>query len=433
MRLALVAALVVGCAAGAVRPAFAQADSAWWQHDSAARLAYRAGDFAAYRAQLLAQRREIGAAPRLDYGLAVAESRLGNDQRALEWLEVFADMGVWRDASHDADLAPVRALPGYQRVAMLLAANRTPIARGAVAFTLADADLIAEDIAYDSVGRRFFVSSVHRGTIVAADSTGHASPFVQPGAGGSGATWGMFALAVDPVRRLLWATTIARRAGAGWTAAYSGRSALLAYDLATGAVRSRVEPPPTPGGHALGDMTLGADGTVYVSNAAQGTVYVLTPGATALAALVPAGTFRSPQTPALSADGRRLFVADYSRGVAAIDLAARRVAWLAHPGNVAMTGIDGLYRVGAALIAVQNGTTPERVLRLLLDAPMTRILGADVLERGTPVLDDPTHGVMVGDAFYFIARSGWSRVRDDGSLRPAGPDNGPLIRRILLR
>ena len=109
------------------------------------------------------------------------------------------------------------------------------------------------------------------------------------------------------------------------------------------------------------------------------------------------------------------------------------MTWLAHPGNVAVGGIDGLYRVDATLHAVQNGTMPNRLLRLLLDGPMARILGADVLDRGTPVLDEPTHGVIVGDAFYFIARSGWSRVRPDGTLAQAGPDDGPVVRRILVR
>lgn len=424
-RRALLFALALG-----VAPALAgQGDSTWADHNRAAARAYTAGDFASFRAQLLALRREIGPSPTIDYNLAVAEARLGNEGRALEWLEIFAGMGVWEDASRDANLAPVRAEPGYARVARLLAANLQPVTRGAVAFTLPDADLIAEDIAYDSVRHRFLISSVRRRKIVAVDSAGHTSDFTRPGAD---STWGMFAVHVDPARRLLWATTAAVHAAQGYSAADSGRSALLAYDLATGALRARLEPPGARRGHLLGDMTIGTDGTVYVSDAVSGGVYTGGPDDRTLAVLLPPGTFTSPQTPALSADEKRLFVADYARGIAVVDLSTRRVSWLGHPGNVALVGTDGLYRVGNTLLAVQNGTTPNRVLRVLLDSAMTRVLDAEVLERGKPAVSDPTHGVMVGDTFYFIAQSGWGRAKDDGTLAPAGADDAPVVRRLTL-
>src|SRR6185312_4707533 len=401
MRAALVlAALALGASA-----APAQRDSTWRDHDRAAHKAYTTGDFATFRAQLLAMRREIGPLPAIDYDLAVAEARLGNGERALEWLQTFADMGLFQDAERDADLASVRSLPGYPRVMQRVTANLEPVTRGAVAFTLADADLVADD------------------------SAGRASDFTRAG---SDSTWGIFAVHVDAARQLLWATTAATPAAQGYARADSGRSALLAYDLATGVLRARLDPPDPRRAHVLGDITVGADGTVYVSDAASGAVYVATPGARALAVLVPPGTFTSPQTPALSADEKRLFVADYARGVAVIDLSSRGVSWLGHPGNVALAGTDGLYRVGNTLLAVQNGTTPNRVVRALLDTAMTRVLDAQVLERAKPAVSDPTHGVIVGDTFYFIARSGWDRVHEDGTIAPAGADDAPQIRRLTL-
>ncbi|MGH7646548.1 MAG: hypothetical protein ACREND_00410 [Gemmatimonadaceae bacterium] len=423
------ALLVLALGLGTPGAVAGQGDSTWMDHNHAAAKAYKAGDFSTFRAQLLTLRREIGPLPTIDYNLAVAEARLGNGDRALEWLEIYAGMGVWEDAARDSDLASLRSLGGYGRVAQLLAANLEPVTHGAIAFTLADADLVAEDIAYDSVRHRFLVSSVRRRKILAVDSAGHAADFTKSGAD---STWGMFAVRVDAPRQLLWATTAAVNAAQGYNPADSGRSALLAYDLATGAVRARLDAPDPAHAHVLGDMTIGADGTVYVSDAVSGAVYTAAPGAHALAVLVPPGTFSSPQTPALSADAKRLFVADYARGIAVVDLATRAVRWLAHPGNVTLVGTDGLYRVGNTLLAVQNGTTPNRVVRVLLDTAGTRALDAQVLERAKPAVSDTTHGVMVGDTFYFIARSGWDRVRDNGTLAPAGADDAPMVRRIAL-
>jgi len=81
---------------------------------------------------------------------------------------------------------------------------------------------------------------------------------------------------------------------------------------------------------------------------------------------------------------------------------------------------------------VQNGTTPNRVLRVLLDTAMTRVLDAEVLERAKPAVSDPTHGVLVGDTFYFIAQSGWHRVQNDGTFTPAGAHDAPVVRRLTL-
>ena len=73
----------------------------------------------------------------------------------------------------------------------------------------------------------------------------------------------------------------------------------------------------------------------------------------------------SPQMPALSADGRTLFVPDYARGIAAIELGACPcpARWPANGPGVFTAGIDGLVRDGRTLVAVQNGTSPPRVVR----------------------------------------------------------------------
>jgi hypothetical protein len=114
-----------------------------------------------------------------------------------------------------------------------------------------------------------------------------------------------------------------------------------------------------------------------------------------------------------------------------VDLATRRLSWLPQPADVAANGVDGLYVAGRSLIGVQNGTAPERIVRFPVDEEFTRILGWEVLEQN-PQLGEPTHGVVVGDWFYFVANSGDDRargdtVRDDPAARP------PAVLRLRLR
>jgi hypothetical protein len=132
---------------------------------------------------------------------------------------------------------------------------------------------------------------------------------------------------------------------------------------------------------------------------------------------VDAGDFVSPQTPAVLADGKHMLVPDYVRGVALLDLNTKHVDWISTEGKHALSGIDGLYAVGHTLIATQNGTSPERVVRFAMAAPETRVLSESIIERATPTLGDPTHGVVVGDYFYYIANSGWDVLDEHGNLR----------------
>ena len=47
-----------------------------------------------------------------------------------------------------------------------------------------------------------------------------------------------------------------------------------------------------------------------------------------------------------------------------VDLATREVSWLKPTIDVSLTGINGLYRFGNELIAVQNGSNPMRLMRM---------------------------------------------------------------------
>ena len=120
--------------------------------------------------------------------------------------------------------------------------------------------------------------------------------------------------------------------------------------------------------------------------------------------------FRSPQTSALSSDDATLFVPDYSIGIAAVDVASGSVTWLIHSDSLALTGIDGMYRVGRDLIAVQNGLEPNRIMR--------RVVRATTIARGSGARS-LTHATVVGRWLYFLTKSGWERAADDGTMTAA--------------
>jgi len=336
-------------------------------------------------------------------------------EKANQLLERFAEMGGTL-AFRDPNLKQFRD-SGKLRSLKRIESNGKPTSSGSRVFALTDPNLLVEDTAYDPKTNRIFLSSVHQRKILSCTNNGTCQTFASNSP--QVPLLSILALRVDPARKILWATSVGMKAASDLRAEDDGRSALLKFDLASGKLLARVDAPGSK--HALADMTLGTDGSVYVADGLSGDVFILRPGADRLEELVPHGTFVSPQTPALSEDGSLLYVPDYTTGIALIHLPARNIEWLTSTIPAALDCIDGLYLArGDQLLAVQNGTQPERIVSFHLQSP-NRIDQFKVLEANWKGLGDPTHGVIVGDDFYFIVNSGWDRMDDDGKFAAGDP------------
>jgi hypothetical protein len=407
----------------AVRPA--AGDSTWRDHVAAA--SQTESDPARYRHHLERVHAELPGQPQVIWALARAELMLDNPDSALAWLRRYAALGLGRDPTSDSVLAPLARRPDYADIAAQLGRNRAPVDQAETAFTLHEAELVPEDITYDPGRRRFLVSSVRKGKVIAIERDGRRRDFARADHRG----WAILGVAADSARKRLWATASALPQAEAYSPGDSGRTALLAFDLASGDLARRLELP-ADGAHSLGDIALGADGTLVLSDSRSGEVWRLRPDGKALELLVPRDVLVSPQGIAFPPEGKRVFVADYARGIAQVDLATGAVAWLPHPGDLAASGIDGIVLAGRDLIAMQNGTRPPRVLRLKLDRDLDAIESWSVIEAGTHTLSEPTHGVAVDGWVYYIANAGWDRLEDDGSVRPGAALEKGIIRRVLM-
>jgi hypothetical protein len=365
--------------------------------------------------------------PDVVYLIARSEARLGHADAAVARLRTIVAMGLAYPIGDDSAFATLRGRKEFEAVRTAMAANRSAISTAAVAHVLADTNMLAEDLAYDPGSHTFYVSSIHRGSIVAVPENGPVHDFVPAGRDN---VYGIMALAIDTRHGVLWATTSAMPQADGYKSSDSGRSAVLRYELSTGRLLGRFDAPRDGRNHNLGDMTVDQNGTVIASDGVSGDIYTVRAGRDTLETLVARGTFESPQTPAVLPDGR-VMVADYALGLAVIDRQDGTVTWVQHPDTTAVNGIDGMYVDGHLLYAIQNGTSPERVVRFTLDSRFGNVTGWKVIERGSPGLGDPTHGVLTPDAFYFLGNSGWDRFGDNGSVK-AGAASPPTILRAPL-
>ena len=247
-----------------------------------------------------------------------------------------------------------------------------------------------------------------------------ARTFADRGAG----LWAALGMAVDAPRRRLWVATSALPEMADALPADEGRAALVAFDLDSGRGVARHELP-RDRHHVLGDVIVTPAGDVFTTDSTSPAIYRLPVDGRALETIAAGEPFVSLQGLALSADGARLFVADYAKGIFAIDLASRRVRLLDAPRTAGLLGIDGLYRAGGALLGIQNGTDPPRLLRLAVDGD--RIASAEVVDSAHPKATDPTLGVVVGNRFFYIGNSQWSAAQAGGKADPAVTAEDPVI------
>jgi hypothetical protein len=394
-----------------------------------ARAAHEADDKHARIEATLKVRQLLNDSPSALESSAHAFADAGDSLRTLATLTEFADAGQVDDNllnGSDQSFAKFHDLAEYQTILEHIRKNKDPVSQATLVFTLTDPQIVAEDIAFDRTSGTFLITSILEKKILRVTMKGEASDFAD-----SPSHWPMFAIKVDAERKLVWATEAALKDFIPAPKADWDRSAVLCFDLHTGALLHRIEGPLHS---ALADLALAQNGDPIVSDGFGGGVYRLVAGELVL---LNQTDFISPQTAGILPDGRHALVPDYLRGVGILDLETGQVTWMNPVGGLgwrpmALSGIDGLYFDRDSIFLTQNGTSPERVVRLRLDASRTRILESETIEQGTSTLGEPTHGVVIGKSFYYIANSGWSELDEHGEVKPESKLAGAHIMRFEL-
>jgi sugar lactone lactonase YvrE len=299
------------------------------------------------------------------------------------------DAHGWSFCPPDRDMAGLVTVPRYRELCARMKSRAPVVARATVAMTLSDPRLAPEGIAYDDLRSAVFIGSMVERKIVRIAADGTQRDFATR-ANGLDAVVGV---RVDAPHGLLWAASNAMPMMNGFDTKDTGRVALFAFDLETGALRERFVPP-AAGSHLFNDVAIGPDGTAYVTDTDGGAVWRGRVGQPGLVAFMPPGTLRYPN--GVACDGRRIFVAHLA-GVAVVPLGVRTPSsWreLATRSPMTLGGFDGLYVAGDMLFGVQNGFGTSRVLRVDLDADHTAVVGVTVLEASS-ALETPTTAALV--------------------------------------
>jgi hypothetical protein len=220
-----------------------------------------------------------------------------------------------------------------------------------------------------------------------------------------------FAIAWDGSHRQLWVAADCPPGVAGIKPCERG--ALIGLDR-KGRIRTRISP--SSGSFHSGDVSASPAG-VFVSDSQNGAVFLLARNGKKLIPVIRAGVGKSGQGAALSRDGRRLLVADYSQGVGVVDIVTGTRAILPRSNGKPLRGIDGVVRCGGTYYGIYNGENPGTLIamepgesRLTLSQP----LGDD----GS--LSDPTQIAYDGKRLLIVENSGRANLEKEPAARTSG-------------
>ncbi|MDJ0759900.1 MAG: hypothetical protein QNJ19_10905 [Woeseiaceae bacterium] len=391
--------------------------------------AYQAGDYSAMRRAARASLEARPDYPGAIFNQALAETLDGDAGAALASLERLTALEVDLGVDANEAFAPLHELEGWPSLLEHIAVLRQPVGTAERAWQLDEAAFIPEGIAVS--GETLYLGSIRDGRIVRVDDT---APTLlrSPGSAPGGSIYGM-RLEGESLWFLATRTDQYRGNYHGKRDALKKGSTLCELRLSNNypdAASIGCHPLPIEPDRwqTLGDLIL-TDEFIYAADQTDGPVYSFDRSSQQWSTVVERGEFVSPQGLVPDASGENLYVADYRGGIYRVRLdgyaAPERLE-----SEASLYGIDGLYRYGDWLIAVQNGITPHRVSAHRLDDDGLTVVESRVLLMNHPDFDEPNLGQVVGDDFYVVANSHWNRFDRENNL-PEGL-SGPIILKIRL-
>lgn len=347
--------------------------------------------------------------------LVIGYARQENLSKAFEMMLHMQQQGLAQDWSGFEELAPLRPHRLYDHLTELMTEAGKPFGDFEVHATLPDGLAMPEGIALDAESDRIFVGSVRDGSILSSADGQEWERFAGPDQVEGLAA--VFDLVVDSQRGHLWVATGMVGQFEGFDSERAGQTALLKLDLDSGELLADFQVSSSGTDHLLGSLVLAADGTVFAADTRNPIVFRLAPDGEALELFFGNQNFSSLRGLALSGDDSLLYMADYEQGIFVLATDGSNQGWkLAVPETLNEGGIDGLYWWDDHLVAIQNGISPQRVLRLQLGPDGLGVVGVAPVLAALEAFDTPTFGAMDDHRLVLFSGSHWQYV--DGRGRP---------------
>ncbi len=343
-------------------------------------------------------------APEYMYNLVIACALLEKTSTAYHYMLQMQQQGLSYDFNETDDTLNIRNTEAYDYINKLMVEAGQPSGDGSPAFTLdADpADFGA--IAWDRSRNNFLVGTISEGKLLSVSADGTSEVLLA--ANDENGLWSINGVAIDENRKHLWVSSAATPRFAGFTPIDKNRGSVLQFDLETLELISRFNQPVDALAHELGSLALTGDGQVYVIDRATPIIYEIVPDSGKLEPFMGSPELVKLTDIAVKPDNSRLFVSDAVMGVLVIDPAAQQSVMLGGPPNLNLSGVGTLEYLNDQLFIVQGGISPQRLMRLDLDAGGATVMDVGPMAIALEEFDHPETGTLGEDGMYYFASNG---------------------------
>ena len=346
--------------------------------------------------------------PTYTYNLASAYALNGNTENALATLQKLVLMNNTNAFETDDDFKSLQQTQGFKAVLALKNAQNNVVVTSKPVVTLSEKELHPEGLTYLTKSKTWLASSIRKRKIIAFDiKTGKCNDWLK-----EDTMLAVLALRADSREEFLWVATAAFPEMENFTKAMSGKAEVLKVNIKTRQIVNRFT---VEGNHVFGDLIIGNNGVVYVSDSGKPMIYKIENEVMTEFVSFENDGFNL-QGIAFNDQQDKLFVADYLKGIALIDIKTKSKKWLTFPNNASPKGIDGLVFYKNTLIAIQNGVKPIRVTHFVLDDQQNDISDFKIIDNNRPEFNEPSLGTIIGVRMFFFANSPWSAYDQNGIM-----------------
>lgn len=384
--------------------------------------AYLAKDYMTFRAALERLHKLRPYNGQYMYQLVIANALLDDKDQAYGMMVAMQKQGLSYDFSIPESTKSIRGTEVFDYVNDLMKMAGKPLGESEPVVVLPDDVRIPESITWDESRQKFLIGSISDGSIHTLDEEGQVEELLR--ANNENGMWAVMDILADQARNRLWVSSAAIPVFSGFSPADKGRSALFEFDLETLQLIRRYLLPVDKGAHVLGSMVLGANGDIYIADRALPIIYKKAAGEEKIKAVLASQDMVSLRGIAMQPDGGIMYVADREMGVLVVDFKNRRALKLVIPETLNLGGIDGIYLWNNHLVIIQNGNSPQRVMRLELDETGTKVIAVRPLAVAQIEFDSPGFGTIRGEELFYFANRQLNN--SEGRVKPVTILRTPL-------
>lgn len=331
-------------------------------------------------------------------------SMIGRKNTAYHFMFTLQQQGFTYDFDTMEDSVGIRDTEAYTYMNQLLTDAGKPAGEAKPAFSLPGNPANYSAFAWDSSRDRFLVGTQTDGRLLSVSVNGEVKELFRSNT--SNGLWSISGIGVDVGNNRLWISSAATTGFTGYPVSKEVQGALFELKLDSLEVLGQYNLPVDGLFHELGSLSATDDGHVYIVDNYFPILYQKKPEGEQLEAFFANPEMLGLADIAVTPDNTRIFLSDTAQGIMVIDPIANQAAMLGAPETLNLFGIDAVEYKEGQLFVIQGGFSPQRVIRLELDAEGKAVESVTPMAFALDEFDRPALGSIHEDRLYYFANAG---------------------------